>query len=203
MKPVIHSGNLVRLIEGTIGQPRFGVEIGVERGRTSQKLFESFPDLHLVGVDPWAPMSDLNPRLYRWAEQEKRIEGGVAPKRTRHAFRTHAEHQRIYRHARAQLRPYRDRWTILRMTSADAAVRLAGREFDFVFIDGDHTRCGDDIAAYWPLVRSGGLLCGHDYGTKMSLRGIWDIDHAVNSFVTNTGLKLLRHNNFIWGVLKP
>lgn len=58
---------------------------------------------------------------------------------------------------------------LLEMRSGAAAGVLAGvlrhRGADVVFIDGDHglTAVQDDVRAYLPLVRPGGLLCGHDY----------------------------------------
>lgn len=44
----------------------------------------------------------------------------------------------------------------------------AGRRFDLVFLDADHgyrPLCRD-IAAWRPLVKPGGILCGHDYGDE-------------------------------------
>ncbi len=53
------------------------------------------------------------------------------------------------------------------MSVAAASQLLAqhGRVFDFVFIDADHSYegCREDIAAYLPLLKSGGLISGHDY----------------------------------------
>lgn len=53
-------------------------------------------------------------------------------------------------------------------TGAIALGRRLGRVFDFVFIDGDHSRegCAADIAAYRQLVRDGGVIAGHDYAEK-------------------------------------
>jgi predicted O-methyltransferase YrrM len=52
----------------------------------------------------------------------------------------------------------------LRMRSADAAPVLADRQFDHIFIDGDHRYAAvkADIAAFCDKVRPGGILCGHD-----------------------------------------
>jgi hypothetical protein len=45
---------------------------------------------------------------------------------------------------------------------------LDGRMFDIVFIDADHSyeSVRDDITAWLPLVRDGGILIGHDWGSE-------------------------------------
>jgi|SRR6185437_9405628 len=39
-------------------------------------------------------------------------------------------------------------------------------EFDLIFVDGSHDRTSvmDDVSAYIPYVRRGGILAGHDFG---------------------------------------
>jgi hypothetical protein len=56
----------------------------------------------------------------------------------------------------------------LRMRSVAAArhlLRADGPVLDFVFLDADHVypSVAQDIRAWMPLVRSGGILAGHDY----------------------------------------
>lgn len=52
----------------------------------------------------------------------------------------------------------------IRAKSSAAAAVLRARAFDLVFIDGDHRYESvlADIELYKPLVRAGGILCGHD-----------------------------------------
>lgn len=47
--------------------------------------------------------------------------------------------------------------------SHEAPERIEG-EFDLIFIDADHSYEGvsEDIETWWPRVRQGGVLCGHD-----------------------------------------
>jgi hypothetical protein len=53
----------------------------------------------------------------------------------------------------------------VRMASVDAAATYADQSLDVVFIDACHTyECvKEDIAAWFPKVKKGGYLAGHDY----------------------------------------
>jgi predicted O-methyltransferase YrrM len=67
----------------------------------------------------------------------------------------------------------------LNMTSLDAAKRYREREctFDLVFIDGSHdyqSVC-DDVTNWLPLVASGGLMCGHDWGVGQVKEALSDV----------------------------
>ena len=85
-----------------------------------------------------------------------------------------------------------------------AADRLGGRTFDLVFIDGDHTyeATKQDIAIWWPRVRSGGLLCGHDFGHPRNASGLFGVDKAVREFCESEGLEFTTHGS-CWSVVKP
>jgi hypothetical protein len=52
------------------------------------------------------------------------------------------------------------------MKSVEAAKTLSNVAFDVVFIDAahDYDSIKADVEAWAPLVKSGGILCGHDYG---------------------------------------
>lgn len=58
-----------------------------------------------------------------------------------------------------------DRWELLRMLSVEAAPRFADAAVDFVYIDANHTLpyVTRDIAIWWPKLRPGGILAGHDW----------------------------------------
>ena len=69
----------------------------------------------------------------------------------------------------ANLRPVMDhmgdRFRIYHMTSVEAAHRFKTPKFDFVFLDGSHEvkDVVDDIKAWLPKVKPGGVLAGDDY----------------------------------------
>ena len=53
----------------------------------------------------------------------------------------------------------------LEMDSLQAACEFADESLDFVFIDATHTYDAvlADLEAWWPKIRYGGVLAGHDY----------------------------------------
>ena len=64
--------------------------------------------------------------------------------------------------------------------------------FDWVYIDGDHTYevVKQDLSKYYSLIKTGGFLCGHDYGpTGTDTNG--GPQRAVDEFVKERGLSLL------------
>lgn len=121
-----------------------GVEIGVHVGQFFEHLRRNWNGKLLVGVDPWKGYGD-----YCGMTDEERYQAACK---------------------RAESSGGADRDCLLvRETSAGYAslVRKSslGRNFDFVYLDGDHSYEGikEDLRVWWPLVRSGGVLCGHDW----------------------------------------
>jgi predicted O-methyltransferase YrrM len=58
-----------------------------------------------------------------------------------------------------------DRVSFLLMKSNEAVQFIKDGCLDLVFIDADHSyeACLQDIALWYPKVRDGGVICGHDY----------------------------------------
>lgn len=56
----------------------------------------------------------------------------------------------------------------LRMTSLEASRRFADNSVDFVFIDAihDYEHVKEDIVAWYPKVKKGGIIAGDDYKTR-------------------------------------
>lgn len=69
-----------------------------------------------------------------------------------------------------------------RALSLDAAPTFQDEFLDFVYIDADHTYEAvlADLKAWYPKVRHGGILCGHDYDGNAAHNG-W-VRQAVNEF---------------------
>lgn len=71
--------------------------------------------------------------------------------------------------------------TFLQMPSVEAAKKFKNESLDFVFIDGNHDfqDVCDDIDAWLPKVKKGGIIAGHDYGTDPNV-GFTGVNKAVN-----------------------
>lgn len=54
---------------------------------------------------------------------------------------------------------------ILRLTSEDAAPKIPDNSLDFAYIDANHNyeSVKQDLDLWWPKVKEGGILAGHDY----------------------------------------
>ncbi len=80
-----------------------------------------------------------------------------------------------------KMTPYQDRYATFRMPSAEAERFMP--MVDFVFVDGDHRYewVSSDLAFYWPKVRAGGVLCGHDYVNT----GDCQVARAVDEFAAD------------------
>ncbi len=80
----------------------------------------------------------------------------------------------VYQEFKNTIEEEKTKVTIHRMTSNDA-VKVLKDKYDFIYIDGLHTYEGvkDDIINYKPLVKEGGVIGGHDYGTPIKhLQGV-------------------------------
>lgn len=95
--------------------------------------------------------------------------------------------------------------SVIRAFSTEAAIHFSNGYFDVVYIDADHWDCANDIRFWWPKVKSGGLLAGHDYLDKPTDQEPNGVKRDVDSFITNSGLHLHLTQETIssWVIQKP
>lgn len=123
-------------------------------GITSEYLLIHFPQLTLLCVDPYVS----------YENQE--------------ADRTSGAMSRSEQEAHERLARFDSRVRVLKLVSASAALQVANDSLDFVFIDAIHSyqAVTEDVEAWFPKVRSGGVIAGHD----VSWPGIRE---AVHDFI--------------------
>ncbi len=89
-----------------------------------------------------------------------------------------------YQEAADNVREFGDRAIIRKTTSVEAAKDVADLSLDFCYIDADHVAgIETDLAAWWPKLRRGGIIAGHDY-----LNSVYDVNRAVTEFAATHGL---------------
>jgi len=132
----------ISVVEKQIGTPSIGCEVGVCRAELSLRLFEKFDDLTLYMVDPY-----LGLRQAGW--KQKDMNGAMVI----------AQNNTV---------KFANRRVLFVCTSLQASCVVQDESLDFVFIDADHgyEYVKEDINAWYPKVRNGGLVSGHDYQRK-------------------------------------
>jgi predicted O-methyltransferase YrrM len=100
------------------------------------------------------------------------------------------QQRRIDAKAEAIDRTYNYNVDLIQATSLDAVSNFADGFFDFVFIDAGHTyaEVKEDIEAWAPKVRKGGVVSGHDYYEFPSGKG--GVIPAVDEYVAKHGYRL-------------
>jgi predicted O-methyltransferase YrrM len=148
------------------------VEVGSWLGQSALAMAEAAPDAIIRCVDTWeGSVSDMTGP---WARN-------YGPDSLYRAFC-----QNVGDRLNRTILPHRNQ----SLTVAQALTALRPGDlalFDLIFIDADHSyeSVKADILAWAPLVRKGGILCGHDYGMSF-LPGV---ERAVDESFPRTCLK--------------
>ena len=91
-----------------------------------------------------------------------------------------------FKDAQRFLKKYNDKIEFIRKTSMDAINDIPD-DIDFLYIDGSHDykQVKKDIELYYPKVKQGGVIGGHDFWASTN-----DVCKAVLEFVDEKNLKL-------------
>lgn len=154
------------------GEQIRAAEIGVWKGTSSAYFLQQIPELYLMMVDPWAVIQEY-------------IDSG-----DKTARQTQEQFDEIAETAKRNTEEYADRRLIFKTTSLKAASLLEGfNSLHLIFIDGNHAQkaVAEDLRLWWPKIRPGGILCGHDYGGNRYNRGV---KPAVDEWAAEVGQTL-------------
>ncbi|GMI37667.1 hypothetical protein TrCOL_g8544 [Triparma columacea] len=126
-----------------------GVEVGVQKGNNARKMLDRWPSGNLLLVDPWSPMGSTYNDLANFQAPDQDSQDV------------------IFAEAMEAVAPHKERVKVCRGTSATCAPLVEDGSLDFVYIDARHDRASvaEDLRLWWPKLRAGGILAGHDYVT--------------------------------------
>jgi len=155
--------------QGLTGQ---GVEVGVKEGKFSEEILHFWRGATLFSIDPWREFGE-----------EYRDSANVEQ----------ARHDAFYHETQSRLARFDGRSRILRLTSEEGASQFEDGSLDFAYLDAQHhyEAVKHDIALWWPKVRRGGLLCGHDYSdenetSESGVVSVFEVKRAVDEFARET-----------------
>jgi len=173
--------------------PHGGVvaEVGVASGGFSEIILERNQPSRLVLIDCWEHQAD----------SEYKDDPANGPNQ--------AYQDGVYKSV-CSMFANRPEVEIVRAYSLPAATLFPDEHFDIVYLDGNHLIVDQDIAAYWPKVKRGGWLTGHDY---TFVPGFITVKPLVDAWVKAKGLELFvaglqsddvySRNYPSWAVRKP
>jgi Methyltransferase domain len=153
---------------------RYAVEVGCECGVFASRFLERWHGAMMYCVDPFEPYPEM-------------------------PFDRTAD----IMISAIKLAPHVPRVKIIRSSSVEGAKIIAPlHRIDFVYLDGAHEYedVVTDIAAWWPIIHSGGILSGHDYGREHK-----GVAKAVDELCQREKLELnrLKCDDINWWVRKP
>ncbi len=96
----------------------------------------------------------------------------------------HREHIDAYSQAMDNIKGFEDRAYMLRMKGEHACDFILDGSLDFAYIDANHTynAVKEDINTWYPKVKSGGIVMGHDYLPDYFYEGKEEKDQALYTF---------------------
>lgn len=179
-----------------------GAELGVQYGGFAAHTLKSWPGCkRYYLVDLWQHQDNYKDRANVGQERQ----------------------QTIMNLAKANLKAWQEKTVFLRNYTT-SAVHDVHELLDYIYVDARHDYCGvlEDIEAWWPKLRPGGIMAGHDFETAPDVAQIskqdWSVCGdgsihpgavvgAVNDFFTKLNMQVTvtyREKSFnTWIVRKP
>jgi len=119
-----------------------GVEIGVFKGEFSRNILERWNGT-LYLVDPWRELSD-----------EEYLDSS-----------NHKNHQDAFAQTMESIKGFESRAFMLRGLGEEMVHLFQDNSLDYIYIDGNHDydHVKQDLELWWPKLKPGGLMTGHDY----------------------------------------
>jgi len=146
-----------------------GAEVGVQAGNFSALLRQGWKSGTIHLIDRW--------RFEPSYDDVANVDDGEQEKLYRSVITRFAGQTNVVVH---------------RLDSLQAANQFADGFFDWVYLDADHSFYGilADLSAWYPKVRLGGILAGHDYFDGQFPFGSFGVRSAVQQFIRDKNVEL-------------
>ena len=118
-------------------------------------------------------------------------------------FKDPAKNDANYEAARQATAHAGERVALVRNTSLEAAGFFPDGHFDWLYIDALHTRAAllDDLRAWWPKLRVGGLMSGDDYGEARAVEYMTPERYKADTRRSGASSASVAHTYNNWGVI--
>jgi hypothetical protein len=160
-----------------------GAEIGVQAGEFSRQILDGWPGkLYMIDC---------------WRHQDEAVYHDVAnvPDELQAA---------AYQQAQKVAAAYWERAVVIREFSQSATRLFKDGSLDFVYLDGNHSYQATlaDLTAWWPKIRNGGLMSGHDFKDEESHGCSFHVKPAVEKFFGDILVQVAGESWPSWYVFK-
>jgi predicted O-methyltransferase YrrM len=94
------------------------------------------------------------------------------------------------------MQPVLDKINIVRELSVDAAKQFPDHSLDFVFIDASHDyeSVKEDFEVWFPKMKKGGMMAGHDYGYP-------SVKKAIDECLDKYNMHLIKKYGYSWAAM--
>lgn len=196
--------NWLEVINEFLPKNPLGVEIGVFKGDFSRTILQK-TTMTLYMVDVWRELPD-----------EEYLDSS-----------NHRIHTTAYEESMKNTVGFEDRGIMVRANSRIASEMFADGSLDFVYIDANHAYdfVVEDINLWYPKLRRGGILSGHDYinmdwykdpnflpnkkdkhiwSNETFYHGVFGVNPAVDEFCEKFSYKLNKTDEWFgtWWIIK-
>lgn len=173
---------LFKLAVKSAPQTAHFVEIGSWKGRSAAcmavEIINSGKNIQLDCIDTWQGSEEHQAGAK--AEDQDVINGT------------------LYEAFERNLQPIAGRYRAIRQASIDAVNLYPDASLDFIFIDAAHDYYSvyEDVSAWFPKVKSGGIVSGDDYGIFST------VDQALKALLPKLGHTQLAVIGKTWHIVK-
>lgn len=156
-----------------------GAEIGVAQGLFSVKLLKITVPQTLYLIDCWQQQEKLS------YDDDNNV--------------SEVEQNNRYEFVKKKFEDY-SFVKVVRAYSVAAASNFPDEYFDWIYLDGNHTyqAVSEDLNTWFPKIKKGGFICGHDYMIRNVPGARYGVVPAVNEFVKNNNLTINYLTNEPW-----